>query len=80
MKDRTLAEKSIAEECILKLIIQAGVNRESSRANVEVMQARPAGHVNKAVKEPQYLGGVLDAKINHLQVERYEDKEDWKVH
>ena len=35
MKDRTLAEKAIAEGYSLQQVIQAGVNRESSRANAE---------------------------------------------
>ena len=41
MKDRKLAEKAIAEEYTLKQVIQGGVNRETSKANLEAMQARP---------------------------------------
>ena len=65
MRDRTLAEKAIAEEYSLTQVIQAGVNRESSKANVEAMQARPTN----AVQRVSYVGGDLDAKINHLQAE-----------
>ena len=35
MKDRTLAEKAIVEEYTLMQVIQAGVNRETSKANME---------------------------------------------
>ena len=35
LKDRTLAEKALAKEYGLKQIIQAAVNRESSKANTE---------------------------------------------
>ena len=37
MKDRTLAEKAIAEEYTLKQVIQGGVTRETSKSNVEAM-------------------------------------------
>lgn len=47
MKDRTLAEKALAEEYNLTQLIQAGINRESSRANVEAMKAKPTPSVNK---------------------------------
>ena len=65
MRDRTLAEKAIAEEYTLKQVIQAGVNRESSKANVEAMQARPHTAVHQ-VEETLYKGGDVDARINYL--------------
>ena len=68
MKDRTLAEKAIAEEYTLKQVIQAGVNRESSKANVEAMQARPHTNVHR-VEDKLYQGGDMDARINYLQAE-----------
>ena len=70
LKDRTLAEKALAEEYTLKQIIQAAVNRESSKANAEALQARPTRHINRLDKvEGQYQGGGIDARINHLQAE-----------
>ena len=68
MKDRTLAEKAIAEEYTLKQVIQGAVNRETSKANVEAMQARPHSNVHK-VEERLYQGGDMDARINYLQAE-----------
>ena len=38
MRDRTLAEKSIAEEYSLNQVIRARVNRVTSKANVEANQ------------------------------------------
>ena len=62
LKDRTLAEKALAEEYSLKQIIQAVVNRESSRANTEALKNRPTGNVNQLNKvEGQYKGGSLEA-------------------
>ena len=46
LKDRTLAEKAIAEEYNLKKIIQMAVNRENSRNNAEAMRSRPIGNVH----------------------------------
>jgi hypothetical protein len=68
MKDRSLAEKFFAEEYTLTQVIQEGVNRESSKANMEAMQARPHGNVHR-VEDRDNQGGDLDAKINHLQEE-----------
>ena len=68
MKDRTLAEKAIAEEYTLKQVIQAGLNRETSKANMEEMQARPHNTIHR-VEEKLYQGGDLDARINYLQAE-----------
>ena len=47
MKDRSLAEKAIAEEYTLEKLIQAGINRESSRANVEAMHTKPTETVSR---------------------------------
>ena len=70
LKDRTLAEKALAEECTLKQIIQAAINRESSRANAKVLQNRPTRNVNRLDEvEGQYQGGSIAARINHLQAE-----------
>ena len=70
LKDRTLAEKALATEYSLKQIIQAGINRESSRANVEVLRNRPTGNVNRLDEvEGQYQGGSVEARIKHLQAE-----------
>ena len=68
MKDRTLAEKAIVEEYTLMQVIQAGVNRETSKANVEAIQARPHNTVHR-VEKKLYQGGDLDARINYLQAE-----------
>ena len=60
LKDRTLAEKALAEEYGLKQIIQAAVNRESSRANVEAIRNRPTRNVNRLEdEEVQYKCGSL---------------------
>ena len=73
LKDRTLAEKAHAEEYSLTQIIQAAVNRESSRANAEAIRNRPTGNVNWLEdEEVQYRGGSLEARMNHLQVEMEE--------
>ena len=58
LKDRTLAEKALAEEYDLKQIIQAAVNRESSKANAEALRNRPTGS--------------LEARMNHLMEEMEE--------
>ena len=70
LKDRTLAEKALAEEYSLKQIIQAAVNRESSRANAEALRNRPTNWLEEV--EGQYKGGSLEARMNHLQVEMEE--------
>ena len=73
LKDRTLAEKALAEEYGLKQIIQAAVNRESSKANAEAIRNRPTGNVNRLEdKEVQYKGGSLEARMNHLMEEMEE--------
>ena len=61
LKDRTLAEKALAEEYSLKQIIQAAVNRESSRANAEALRNRPTGNVSRLyeVEEQQRWGGDI---------------------
>ena len=41
MKDRTLAEKAMAEEYSLADLVKAAITRESSRANADAMRARP---------------------------------------
>ena len=70
LKDRTLAEKALAEEYSLKQVIQAAVNRESSKANTEAIRARPAQNVNRVEdREEEHQGGILEARINHLQAE-----------
>ena len=68
MNDRTLAEKALAEEYSLKQVIQAGVNRESSRANVEAMQAKPTS-VNRLAHMGRIPTSDLDSRIDHLQSE-----------
>ena len=68
MKDRTLAEKAIAEEYNLQQVIQAGVNRESSIANVEAMQARPTSTISR-LDDTDTHADSLDAKIHYLQEE-----------
>ena len=68
MKDRMLAEKAIAEEYTLKQVIQGGGNRESIKANVEAMQARPHTNVHR-VEDKLYQGGDMDARINYLHAE-----------
>ena len=64
--DRTLTEKALAEEYSLKQVIQAGVNRESLRANVEAMQAKPTS-VNRLWHLVSVPTSDLDSRINHLQ-------------
>ena len=46
LKDRTLAEKALTEQYTLKQLVSAALNRESSRANVEAMKARPTTAVS----------------------------------
>ena len=54
----------------MKQIIQAAVNRESSKANAEALKARPTRNVNRLDEvEGKYKGGSIDARINHLQAE-----------
>ena len=73
LKDRTLAEKALAEEYSLKQIIQAAVNRESSKANAEALRNRPTRSVNRLDEEEvQYKGGSLEARMNHLMEEMEE--------
>ena len=70
LKDRTLAEKAIAEEYDLKKIIEMASNRENSRTNAEAMRNRPTGNVHRLeMEEMQYRGGHLDAQENHLREE-----------
>ena len=71
IRDRTLAEKAMAEEYTQKQLIQAAVNRESFKANAEALQAMPTGNVNRLIKveEPQRWGSNIDARIGHLQAE-----------
>ena len=58
--DRTLAEKALAEEYSLKQLITAALNRESSRANVEAMKARPTASVsNIESKESDNISAQL---------------------
>ena len=65
IKDQTLTEKAIAEDCSLKQVIQSEVNRETFKANVEAMQARPHTNIHR-VEESLYQGGDMDARINYL--------------
>ena len=76
MKDRTLAEKAIAEEYTLHQLIQAGVNRESSRANVEAMQARPTATVSCLEDQFSVTEADLDSRIRHLEAEL---QEVWRI-
>ena len=49
------------------------VNRESSKANAEVIRNRPTRNVNRLDKEEvQYKGGSLEARMNHLMEEMEE--------
>ena len=68
LKGRTLAEKALAEEYSLKQIIQAAVNRESSRADGEALRNRPTGNVNRLdeIEEQQHWGGDIKATISRL--------------
>ena len=61
----------MAEEYTLKQLIQAAVNRESSKANAEALQAGPTRSVNRLnkVEEQQRRGSDIDARIGHLQAE-----------
>ena len=47
------------------------VNRESSKANAEALQAGPTRSVNRLnkVEEQQRRGGNIDARIDHLEAE-----------
>ena len=51
IKDRSLAEKAIAEDLTLKQIIQAATNRESSKINAEAIRSRPTSNVNRLEEE-----------------------------
>lgn len=63
MKDRTLADKCTGEKYNLKQVIQAGINRENSKVNVEAMQSKGATQIKKLVE------GDVNARINFLQAE-----------
>ena len=67
LKDRTLAEKTIAEEYDLKRIIQAAVNREDSRTNAEAIRTRPTGNVHRLeVEETETnIGDTLHGDSHH---------------
>ena len=69
MKDRTLAEKAIGEEFSLKQVIQVGLNKESSRSNVDAMQNKKQSTVNRVNldDEEDLEGGDIEAQINHHQ-------------
>ena len=73
MKDRTLAEKAIAENFNLQKVIQSGINRETSRSNAEAMQARPTTQVSRIAKHTPEFEDV-EARIQHLQSELEEVK------
>ena len=69
LKDRTLAEKALAEEYTLKTIIQAAINRESSKANAEGLRPR-TDNINRVEEgKERHKGGKREARINHLQAE-----------
>ena len=55
LRHRTLAEKAMAEEYMLKQLIQKAVNRESPKANTEALQAGPTRSINRlnTVEEQQ---------------------------
>ena len=61
----------MAEEYTLKQLIQAAVNRESSKANAEALQAGTTRNVNRLVQveEQLHLGGDINARIGQLQAE-----------
>ena len=70
LKDRTLAEKALTEQYTLKQLVSAALNRESSRANVEAMKARPTTAVNsiesnEVVELRQQLND-MDAKLDRV--------------
>ena len=69
MKDRNLAEKCIGEEYSLKQVIQAGVNRENSKANVEAMQSRPVSQVKRMEQNRSFSEGDLDDRVETLRKE-----------
>ena len=71
LRDRTLAEKALAQEYTLKQLIRAAVNRESFKANAEALQVGPTRNVNRLIKvEEQWRwGGDINARIGHLQAE-----------
>ena len=80
LKDRTLAKKVLTEEYGLKQIIQAAVNRESSKANAEALRNRPTGNVNRLDEEEvQYRGGSLEARMNDLIEEMEEVEADRQI-
>jgi hypothetical protein len=82
LKDRSLAEKAIAEEMDLKKIIQAATNRESSKINADVIRYRPTNNINRLEEEEEgeYRGGTREARLNHLQQEVEEKQEQiWKL-
>ena len=67
IKDRTLAEKALAEEYSLKQVIQMAINRESLRANAEALRTRPTLAVHRVDNSEELQDGNLDAMINHQQ-------------
>ena len=69
MGDRTLAEKSLAEEYTLQQVIQAGINRESSKANVEAMKARPHTSVNKVEDSSELNNQSMAQELQNLRTE-----------
>ena len=67
IKDRSLAEKAMAEEYTLRQLCQAAINREDSRENAEALRGKTSNPLRRVEDEDEYLGGTEEARINHLQ-------------
>ena len=54
MRDRTLAEKALAEEFSLTDIIKAGITREASKANVDAIRTKQTSNINRVEEKIDY--------------------------
>ena len=70
MKDRTLAEKAMAEEYSLADLVKAAITRESSRANADAMRARPTSTVNRVAEEDSTIHTQLQELKKEMEVMR----------
>ena len=70
MKDRTLAEKAMAEEYSLTDLIKTAITRETSKANVEAMRARPTTNVNRVTEGSTDIYSQVEALRAELEVMR----------
>ena len=70
MKDRTLAEKALAEELSLTDLIKSAITREASKANVEAMRAKTSSTVNRVTDRDTDVQKQLDELRTEMDIMR----------